>query len=182
MGSAVLLFGSALVYGSTGELGFSQIAEATSAGGLADDPILLVGLAMILAGLAFKASAAPFHMWTPDVYEGAPTPVTGFMAAATKTVALVLTYRLLDGGVPREGGRLDDRGRRPRLHLARLGQPRGARPAARQAAPGLLVDLARRLHADRDRRRQRARRARAPLLPDPLLRDLGRRLRDRRRP
>ena len=92
MGSAVLLFGSALVYGSTGELGFSQIAEATSANGLADDPILLVGLAMILAGLAFKASVAPFHMWTPDVYEGAPTPVTGFMAAATKTVALLLMY------------------------------------------------------------------------------------------
>jgi NADH-quinone oxidoreductase subunit N len=95
MGSAVLLFGSALVYGSTGELGFSQIAEATAANDLADDPILLVGLAMLLAGLAFKASAAPFHMWTPDVYEGAPTPVTGFMAAATKTVALVLMYRVL---------------------------------------------------------------------------------------
>jgi NADH-quinone oxidoreductase subunit N len=100
MGSAVLLFGSALVYGSTGELGFSQIAEATAANDLADDPILLVGLAMILAGLAFKASAAPFHMWTPDVYEGAPTPVTGFMAAATKTVALVLTYRALTVAFP----------------------------------------------------------------------------------
>jgi NADH-quinone oxidoreductase subunit N len=100
MGSAVLLFGSALVYGSTGELGFAQIAEATSAGGLADDPILLVGLAMILAGLAFKASVAPFHMWTPDVYEGAPTPVTGFMAAATKTVALVLAFRVLTVAFP----------------------------------------------------------------------------------
>ena len=77
VGSAVLLFGSALVYGATGELGFAQIAEATSRQGLDDDPMLLVGLAMIIAGLAFKASAAPFHMWTPDVYEGAPTPVTG---------------------------------------------------------------------------------------------------------
>jgi NADH-quinone oxidoreductase subunit N len=100
MGSAVLLFGSALVYGSTGELGFSAIADATRANDLVDDPILLVGLAMILAGLAFKASAAPFHMWTPDVYEGAPTPVTGFMAAATKTVALVLTLRLLTVAFP----------------------------------------------------------------------------------
>ena len=100
MGSAVLLFGSALVYGSTGELGFSEIADATGANDLTADPILLVGLAMILAGLAFKASAAPFHMWTPDVYEGAPTPVTGFMAAATKTVALVLTLRLLTVAFP----------------------------------------------------------------------------------
>jgi len=100
MGSAVLLFGSALVYGSTGELGFSAIADATRANDLATDPILLVGLAMILAGLAFKASAAPFHMWTPDVYEGAPTPVTGFMAAATKAVALVLALRLLTVAFP----------------------------------------------------------------------------------
>ena len=100
MGSAVLLFGSALVYGSTGELGFSAIASSTRTNGLADDPLLLVGLAMMIAGLAFKASAAPFHMWTPDVYEGAPTPVTGFMAAATKAVALVLTLRLLTVAFP----------------------------------------------------------------------------------
>ena len=100
MGSAVLLFGSALVYGSTGELGFAQIADVTGAQNLTDDPILLVGLAMIIAGLAFKASAAPFHMWTPDVYEGAPTPVTGFMAAATKAVALVVTLRLLNVAFP----------------------------------------------------------------------------------
>jgi NADH-quinone oxidoreductase subunit N len=102
MGSAVLLFGSALVYGATGELGFSAIADATRTQSLVDDPILLVGLAMLLAGLAFKASAAPFHMWTPDVYEGAPTPITGFMAAATKTVALVLTLRVLTVAFPEE--------------------------------------------------------------------------------
>jgi NADH-quinone oxidoreductase subunit N len=102
MGSAVLLFGSALVYGSTGELGFSAIRQAVDAHNLVDDPILLVGLAMILAGLAFKASVAPFHMWTPDVYEGAPTPVTGFMAAATKAVALVLMLRLLTVAFPQK--------------------------------------------------------------------------------
>src|SRR5512133_3662454 len=102
MGSAVLLFGSALVYGSTGELGFSAIAEATRANDLAGDPILLVGLAMIIAGLAFKASVAPFHMWTPDVYEGAPTPVTGFMAAATKAVALLVMLRVLVVAFPAE--------------------------------------------------------------------------------
>ena len=95
-GSAVLLFGSALVYGATGEIGFSQIAGASSV----DDTFLLAGLAMMLAGLAFKVSAAPFHMWTPDVYEGSPTSVTAFMSAATKTAAMVVTLRLLVTAFP----------------------------------------------------------------------------------
>ncbi|MBA2569412.1 MAG: NADH-quinone oxidoreductase subunit N [Actinobacteria bacterium] len=99
-GSGVLLFGSALVYGATGELGFAAIADATRSAGLDDDPLLLVGLAMLIAGLGFKASAAPFHQWTPDVYEGAPTPVTAFMSAATKAVALVLTLRVLTVAFP----------------------------------------------------------------------------------
>src|SRR5215204_5220694 len=94
-GSSVLLFGSALVYGATGEIGFSAIADAIRVQDLGDDALLLAGLAMILAGLGFKASAAPFHMWTPDVYQGAPTPVTAFMSAATKAVALVLAMRVL---------------------------------------------------------------------------------------
>jgi NADH-quinone oxidoreductase subunit N len=95
-GSAVLLFGSALVYGSTGRIDFPGIAAA----GQQHDALLLFGLAMIIAGLGFKASAAPFHMWTPDVYEGAPTPVTAFMSAATKTVALVVALRILVTAFP----------------------------------------------------------------------------------
>jgi NADH-quinone oxidoreductase subunit N len=102
VGSAVLLFGSALIYGATGELEFGAIAQAAEAQGLEDDAILLTGLAMLIAGLAFKASAAPFHMWTPDVYEGAPTPVTAFMSAATKAVALVLMLRVLVTAFPLE--------------------------------------------------------------------------------
>ncbi len=90
-GSAILLFGSALVYGATGELGFSEIAEAA----VDDEYLLLAGLALIITGLGFKASAAPFHMWTPDVYQGAPTSVTAFMSAATKVAALVVTLRIL---------------------------------------------------------------------------------------
>jgi NADH-quinone oxidoreductase subunit N len=101
-GSAVLLFGSALVFGATGELGFEQIASATTSLDLVGDPLLVAGLAMIIAGLGFKASAAPFHQWTPDVYEGAPTSVTAFMAAATKTVALVLAMRVLVTAFPEE--------------------------------------------------------------------------------
>ena len=97
-GSAVLLFGSALTYGATGELGFNAIRDATGA----DDSLFVAGLAMIIAGLAFKASAAPFHMWTPDVYEGAPTPVTAFMSAATKAVALVVTLRILVTAFPEQ--------------------------------------------------------------------------------
>jgi NADH-quinone oxidoreductase subunit N len=97
-GSAILLFGSALVYGATGELGFSEIAAADAG----DDYLLLAGLAMLIAGLGFKASAAPFHMWTPDVYEGAPTSVTAFMSAATKVAALVLTLRILTVAFPEQ--------------------------------------------------------------------------------
>ncbi|HJR95528.1 MAG TPA: NADH-quinone oxidoreductase subunit N [Gaiellaceae bacterium] len=95
-GSAVLLFGSALVYGATSELSFPGIAAADAS----SDAFLYAGLAMILAGLAFKVSAAPFHMWTPDVYQGAPTSITGFMAAATKTAALVVTLRVLVTAFP----------------------------------------------------------------------------------
>ncbi len=101
-GSAVLLFGSALVYGATGELEFGAIAAAIEEQGLRSDGLVLAGLAMLLAGLGFKASAAPFHMWTPDVYEGAPTPVTAFMSAATKAVALVLAMRVLVTAFPAE--------------------------------------------------------------------------------
>ena len=97
-GSAVLLFGSALVFGATEELGFAQIAAAEAG----DDAFLVTGLAMILAGLAFKVSAAPFHMWTPDVYQGAPTSVTAFMSAATKSAALVVTLRVLVTAFPDE--------------------------------------------------------------------------------
>ena len=97
-GSSILLFGSALVYGATGAIGFSEIAAADPS----DDVLLLAGLAMLIAGLGFKASAAPFHMWTPDVYQGAPTPVTAFMSAATKVAALVLTLRLLVVAFPEQ--------------------------------------------------------------------------------
>jgi NADH-quinone oxidoreductase subunit N len=98
VGSATLLFGSALVYGATGELGFDAIGATAHE----DDALLVLGLAMVIAGLAFKMSAAPFHMWTPDAYQGAPTPVTSFMSSATKVAALVVTYRLLSTAFPED--------------------------------------------------------------------------------
>jgi NADH-quinone oxidoreductase subunit N len=97
-GSAILLFGSALTYGATGQLALEKIGAA----GGTHDVLYVVGLAMIITGLGFKSSSAPFHMWTPDVYEGAATPVTAFMAAATKTVALVVMLRVLVTAFPAE--------------------------------------------------------------------------------
>ncbi len=96
VGSATLLYGIALIYGATGDTDFSSIAHALSSGGLASDSLTLVGIALCIAGLCFKASVAPFHQWTPDVYEGAPTPVTAFMAVATKVAALGVFLRFFD--------------------------------------------------------------------------------------
>jgi NADH-quinone oxidoreductase subunit N len=94
VGSATLLYGLAFLYGATGSTDFSGIASA--AGDVTTDPLLLTGIALSVVGLAFKASVAPFHQWTPDVYEGAPTPVTAFMAVATKAAAFGAFLRLFD--------------------------------------------------------------------------------------
>jgi NADH-quinone oxidoreductase subunit N len=99
-GSAALLFGSALVYGATGRIDFEGIASVTAGQGLSHDVLLVLGLAMIIAGLGFKSSSAPFHMWTPDVYVGAPTAVTSFMSAATKTAAMLAAFRVLTTTFP----------------------------------------------------------------------------------
>jgi NADH-quinone oxidoreductase subunit N len=96
VGSATLLYGIAMIYGATGATDFSSIAAALSKGGLSSDPLTLTGIALCVAGLCFKSSVAPFHQWTPDVYEGAPTPVTAFMAVATKVAALGVFLRFFD--------------------------------------------------------------------------------------
>ena len=96
VGSATLLYGLALIYGATGTMQLGRIEAAIGDTVAAGDPLLLTGLALALAGLAFKASVAPFHQWTPDVYQGAPTPVTAFMAVATKAAAFAVILRFLD--------------------------------------------------------------------------------------
>jgi NADH-quinone oxidoreductase subunit N len=91
--SAFFLYGLALVYGATGSVRLAAIREASvSAGG---DTLMVLGLGLLIVGLMFKASVAPFHTWTPDVYQGAPTAVTAFMAAATKVAAFGAVLRLL---------------------------------------------------------------------------------------
>jgi NADH-quinone oxidoreductase subunit N len=103
VGSATLLYGLAMIYGATGQTGFNQIAQVLANGGasgnLLGDPLLLSGIALVVVGFAFKASVAPFHQWTPDVYEGAPTAITAFMATATKAAALAVFLRFFDVAV-----------------------------------------------------------------------------------
>ncbi|MGV8986692.1 MAG: NADH-quinone oxidoreductase subunit NuoN [Cypionkella sp.] len=92
LSSGLLLYGASLVYGYAGTTGFAGILTTVQHG----VPVgLLIGLVFMLSGLAFKISAAPFHMWTPDVYEGAPTPVTAFFATAPKVAAMALIARLV---------------------------------------------------------------------------------------
>jgi NADH-quinone oxidoreductase subunit N len=96
LGSATLLYGLAMVYGATGATDFDAIAAAIDSAVGLDDPLLLIGIALAATGLAFKASIAPFHQWSPDVYQGAPTPITAFMATATKAAAFAVILRLFD--------------------------------------------------------------------------------------
>jgi NADH-quinone oxidoreductase subunit N len=100
VGSATLLYGSALLYGATGTTDFGAMARAISGGFLQNDALLLTGIALVVVGLGFKASVAPFHQWTPDVYQGAPTAVTAFMATATKVAAFGVFLRLFDVALP----------------------------------------------------------------------------------
>ena len=149
LSSGMLLYGASLIYGFTGSTSFAKIAAAAAVAGAGQDIGLIIGLVFLLVGLAFKISAVPFHMWTPDVYEGAPTPVTTFFAAAPKVAAVALLMRVtferlsrhraaVAAGGDGAGHRLDGP-RRLRRH----------RPDQHQAAAGLLGDRQHRLHADR---------------------------------
>jgi NADH-quinone oxidoreductase subunit N len=98
LSSGMLLYGASLIYGFTGSTSFAAIATAAGQAGAGQSLGLIIGLVFLLVGLAFKISAVPFHMWTPDVYEGAPTPVAAFFAAAPKVAAMALLMRVtLDG-------------------------------------------------------------------------------------
>ena len=93
--SAFFLYGIALLYGATGSTRLPMIAAQIGPLGLRTHPMLLAGMALLFVGFGFKVAAVPFHMWTPDVYDGAPTPVTGFMATAVKAAAFAALVRVL---------------------------------------------------------------------------------------
>jgi NADH-quinone oxidoreductase subunit N len=100
VGAAVLLYGLTLLFGATGSTSLSAIGDQLRGTSFTDEPLVIAAMALIAAGLAFKASAAPFHMWTPDVYEGAPTTVTAFMSTATKAAAFAAFLRIFSGVMP----------------------------------------------------------------------------------
>ena len=96
LSSGILLYGMTLVYGFAGSTGFDNLAATFASGAEDGAPIgVIIGVVFIVAGLAFKVSAVPFHMWTPDVYEGAPTPITAFFAVAPKIAAMTLFVRVM---------------------------------------------------------------------------------------
>ena len=103
--SAFFLFGSALLYGYSGSMNLGVIAKAiTNQSGM--DGLLVPGVLLVLVGLLFKIGAVPFHAWTPEAYQGAPPPVTGFMAACPRVAAFGAILRVVYGGGPaRRGGR-----------------------------------------------------------------------------
>ena len=98
--SALVLFGMSLLYGLTGTTGIEVIGELITDTKLVDSPVLVAALALLLAGFCFKVAVAPFHMWTPDVYEGAPTIVTAFMSVAAKAAGFAIFGRVLLMGLP----------------------------------------------------------------------------------
>jgi NADH-quinone oxidoreductase subunit N len=96
LSSGMLLYGASLIYGFTGTVKFAGIAQAAAGGGIG----VVVGLVLLFAGLCFKVSAVPFHMWTPDVYQGAPTPITAFFASAPKVAAIAVFMRVALSAFP----------------------------------------------------------------------------------
>jgi len=100
LSSGMLLYGASMLYGVTGSTGYASIAAAAKAPEMATNIGLTVGLVFVLVGLAFKVAAVPFHMWTPDVYQGAPTPVTAFFSGAPKVAAMALILRFTQSALP----------------------------------------------------------------------------------
>jgi NADH-quinone oxidoreductase subunit N len=95
-----LLYGMALIYGSTGSTKLAIISKVISEGQIISEPLMLMGVVLLIIGFSFKVAAVPFHMWAPDVYQGAPTPVTAFMAVGPKAASLAAFYRIMTEAMP----------------------------------------------------------------------------------
>ena len=147
LASGLLLYGVSLAYGFNGSMDFAQLRAGLSG----DHPAagLVVGVVFIVAGLAFKISAVPFHMWTPDVYEGAPTPVTAFMSTAPKVAAIALLLRALEVPFGHLGQSWTQLIVLISIASMLLGFPGGDWPNLDQAADGVFVDRPHGLCVDR---------------------------------
>ena len=155
--SAIMLFGFSLLYGFTGTTSLTGIADAMQ-GGQGDSLVaVMTALVMVVVGFGFKISAVPFHFWTPDVYEGAPTPVTAFVSVSSKAASFALLVRFLTATFPAElvigGVIIQDFWVNLLIVVSivsmTLGQCGGAAPEQYQAPTSLFVDCASRLHAHR---------------------------------
>jgi NADH-quinone oxidoreductase subunit N len=104
LSSGMLLYGASILYGVTGSTSFATIAAAAKGPEMASNLGLTFGLVFVMVGLAFKIGAVPFHMWTPDVYQGAPTPVTAFLAGSSKVAAMALVLRFTQAALPEVAG------------------------------------------------------------------------------
>ena len=175
LSSGMLLYGASLVYGFTGTVSFEGIATALH--GAAPGLGIILGIVFVAAGIAFKISAAPFHMWTPDVYEGAPTPVTAFFASAPKMAAMALMVRVFVGAFPGILAQWQQIIVFIVDHLDDARRLRGDRAAQLQAADGLFLDRQCRLRADRACGRDAGRRPGRRRLHGDLPGDDARRLR-----
>ena len=178
--SSFFLYGIAFVYGVTGTTHLERAGAAIAAQSMSGNPMLLLAIGLLIVGFAFKVAAVPFHMWSPDAYEGAPAVVTGFMSTGVKAAAVAAFARLFLSTLEPDGVGLDADpvGDRRRHH----GGGHGGRRLADQpqADAGLLEHRARRLPAGGDHRRQRRRQGVAAVLPGGLRRHQRRRLRHHR--
>ena len=134
LSSGMLLYGASMIYGFAGTTGFARPGRGADRCRRPRPVGLIIGLVFVLAGLAFKVSAVPFHMWTPDVYEGAPTPVIAFFAAAPKLAAMVLFTRVLVGPLRRSHGGVAPGHRLHRHRLRCCWAPSPASPSATSSA------------------------------------------------
>ena len=152
----ILLYGMSLMYGLSGTTNLRVMATAFV--GQERDPRLVLAVILVVAGIGFKIAAVPFHMWAPDVYEGAPTPITAFLSVGSKAASFAMLLRIFVEGLPAMSA--DWRLLFEVLSIVTMtvGQHRGADADERQAHARVLVDRARRLPADRRRRRHAARR------------------------
>ena len=168
--SAFFLYGIALLYGVSGSTSLDRVARAVARAAPGAVPLAVLGAALLLVGFGFKVASVPFHMWAPDVYEGAPTTVTAFMSAGVKAAAFGALLRVFDSALPALASHWQPLVAVLAIVTMVVGNLARARPDEPQAHAGVLVDRARGLPADGARRRPRARGRGHALLPRGLRR------------